>query len=74
MAASLLDRYRADHGEWPRSVGLSVWGTSAMRTAGDDVAEVLALLGVRPEWDEASRRVTALEPIPVAELGRRAST
>ncbi|SFO59313.1 MULTISPECIES: cobaltochelatase subunit CobN [Actinomadura] len=70
MAASLLDRYRADHGEWPRSVGLSVWGTSAMRTAGDDVAEVLALLGVRPEWDEASRRVTALEPIPVAELGR----
>lgn len=74
MAASLLDRYRADHGEWPRSVGLSVWGTSAMRTAGDDVAEVLALLGVRPEWDEASRRVTALEPIPVAELGGRAST
>jgi cobaltochelatase CobN len=41
-----------------------------MRTAGDDVAEVLALLGVRPEWDEASRRVTALSPIPVAELGR----
>ncbi len=71
MAASLLDAYRADHGEWPRSVGLSVWGTSAMRTAGDDVAEVLALLGVRPEWDEASRRVTALEPIPLAELGPR---
>ncbi|WP_433472638.1 cobaltochelatase subunit CobN [Spirillospora sp. CA-142024] len=70
MADSLLDRYRADHGEWPRSVGLSVWGTSAMRTAGDDVAEVLALLGVRPVWDEASRRVTALEPIPVAELKR----
>ncbi|SEG97995.1 cobaltochelatase CobN [Nonomuraea solani] len=70
MAESLLERYRADNGEWPRSVGLSVWGTSAMRTAGDDVAEVLALLGVRPEWDEASRRVTRLEPIPLAELGR----
>ncbi|TDC97641.1 cobaltochelatase subunit CobN [Actinomadura sp. 7K507] len=70
MADSLLERYRADHGEWPRSVGLSVWGTSAMRTAGDDVAEVLALLGVRPRWDEASRRVSALEPIPAAELGR----
>ena len=70
MADSLLERYRADHGEWPRSVGLSVWGTSAMRTAGDDVAEVLALLGVRPRWDEASRRVTALEPVPAAELGR----
>ncbi|GAA0917135.1 cobaltochelatase subunit CobN [Nonomuraea longicatena] len=70
MADSLLERYRADTGEWPRSVGLSVWGTSAMRTAGDDVAEVLALLGVRPEWDEASRRVTRLEPVPLAELGR----
>ncbi|WP_327118245.1 cobaltochelatase subunit CobN [Nocardia sp. NBC_01730] len=70
MAESLLDRYRADHGEYPRSVGLSVWGTSAMRTSGDDVAEVLALLGVRPVWDEASRRVTTLEVIPLAELGR----
>ncbi|RMI31506.1 cobaltochelatase subunit CobN [Nocardia stercoris] len=70
MADSLLDRYRADHGEYPRSVGLSVWGTSAMRTSGDDIAEVLALLGVRPVWDEASRRVTTLEPIPLAELGR----
>jgi len=70
MARSLLERYRAEHGTWPRSVGLSMWGTSAMRTAGDDVAEVLALLGVRPEWDEASRRVIGLEPIPLAELGR----
>ncbi|MGV9777789.1 cobaltochelatase subunit CobN [Streptosporangium sp. NPDC003464] len=70
MADSLLERYRADTGDWPRSVGLSVWGTSAMRTAGDDVAEVLALLGVRPVWDEASRRVTGLEAIPAAELGR----
>ncbi|MDQ1740119.1 MAG: cobaltochelatase CobN, partial [Pseudonocardiales bacterium] len=70
MADSLLARYRADTGDWPRSVGLSAWGTSAMRTAGDDVAEILALLGVRPVWDEASRRVTGLELIPLAELGR----
>ncbi|MER6812255.1 cobaltochelatase subunit CobN [Spirillospora sp. NPDC000708] len=70
MADSLLDRYREDTGEWPRSVGLSVWGTSAMRTSGDDIAEVLALLGVRPVWDEASRRVTGLEAVPLDELGR----
>ena len=70
LADSLLTRYRDDYGRWPRSVGLSVWGTSAMRTAGDDIAEVLALLGVRPVWDDASRRVVNLEPIPVAELGR----
>ncbi|SDT78554.1 cobaltochelatase subunit CobN [Actinoplanes derwentensis] len=70
MAESLLDRYRADYGDWPRSVGLSAWGTSAMRTAGDDIAEILALIGVRPVWDPASRRVTALEPITAEELGR----
>jgi cobaltochelatase CobN len=70
MAESLVDRYRTDTGEYPRSVGLSVWGTSAMRTSGDDIAEVLALLGVRPVWDDASRRVTGLEPIPPDELGR----
>ncbi|MDX3524182.1 cobaltochelatase subunit CobN [Streptomyces scabiei] len=70
LADSLLERYRADNGEWPTSVGLSLWGTSAMRTAGDDVAEALALLGVRPVWDDASRRVTGLEAVPAEELGR----
>ena len=70
MAESLLARYRKDHGDWPKSVGLSVWGTSAMRTSGDDVAEVFALLGVSPVWDEASRRVTKLEVIDLDELGR----
>jgi cobaltochelatase CobN len=70
MADSLIERYRADTGEFPRSVGLSVWGTSAMRTSGDDIAEVLALIGTRPIWDEASRRVSSVEPIPLTELGR----
>ncbi|MFJ1599656.1 cobaltochelatase subunit CobN [Streptomyces sp. NPDC088261] len=70
LADSLLERYRTDNGEWPTSVGLSLWGTSAMRTSGDDIAEALALLGIRPVWDDASRRVTGIEPIPTAELGR----
>ncbi len=71
MAESLVERYRRDHdGAYPRSVGLSVWGTSAMRTSGDDIAEVFALLGVRPVWDEMSRRVARLEVIDLAELGR----
>ncbi len=70
MAESLVQRYLDDTGGYPESVGLSVWGTSAMRTSGDDVAEVLALLGVRPEWDEASRRVNELRVVPLEELGR----
>ncbi|ALA67453.1 cobaltochelatase subunit CobN [Corynebacterium lactis RW2-5] len=70
LADGLIERYRADHGDYPKSVGLSVWGTSAMRTSGDDIAEVLALIGVRPVWDEASRRIVGLEPISLEELGR----
>jgi cobaltochelatase CobN len=70
LADSLVQRYRDETGEFPRSVGLSVWGTSAMRTSGDDIAEVLALLGVRPVWDEASRRVSDLAVVELAELGR----
>ncbi|HEX3788191.1 MAG TPA: cobaltochelatase subunit CobN [Pseudonocardiaceae bacterium] len=70
LADSLLARHRADTGEWPRSVGLTVWGTSAMRTQGDDIAELLWLLGTRPVWDDASRRVTGFEVVPPAELDR----
>ena len=70
MADSLVQRYLSEEGAYPESVGLSVWGTSAMRTSGDDVAEVLALLGVRPEWDEASKRVHTLSVMPLEELGR----
>jgi cobaltochelatase CobN len=70
LADSLLARHRADTGTWPSSVGLTIWGTSAMRTQGDDIGEVLALLGVRPTWDDASRRVTGIEVIELDELGR----
>ncbi|MFZ5851343.1 MAG: cobaltochelatase subunit CobN [Actinomycetota bacterium] len=70
LAESLLARHRQDTGRWPASVGLTVWGTSAMRTQGDDIAEVLWLLGCRPVWDDASRRVTGFTVVPVAELGR----
>src|SRR3546814_16276095 len=70
MAESLVQRHVAETGDHPRSVGLSVWGTSAMRTSGDDIAEVLALIGIRPEWDPASRRVNGLSVIGLEELGR----
>ncbi|HEY2521021.1 MAG TPA: cobaltochelatase subunit CobN [Streptosporangiaceae bacterium] len=70
LAESLLARHLADEGAYPRCVGLTVWGTSAMRTQGDDIAEVLALIGCRPDWDETSRRVTGFTVIPPDELGR----
>ncbi|TMM36309.1 MAG: cobaltochelatase subunit CobN [Actinobacteria bacterium] len=70
LADSLLARHREDTGDWPATVGLTMWGTSAMRTQGDDIAEALALLGCRPVWDDASRRVTGVAAVPLAELGR----
>ncbi|TCP50811.1 cobaltochelatase CobN subunit [Tamaricihabitans halophyticus] len=70
LADSLLHRHREDTGDWPRSVGLTVWGTSAMRTQGDDISELMWLLGTRPTWDAASRRVTGFEVVPLTELGR----
>ncbi len=70
LAESLLARHLADEGSYPRCVGLTIWGTSAMRTQGDDIAEVLALIGCRPVWDEGSRRVTGFAVAPAEELGR----
>ncbi len=70
LADDLLRRYLEEEGRYPETVGIVVWGTAAMRTQGDDIAEILALLGVRPVWNEESRRVTGLELIPLEELGR----
>jgi cobaltochelatase CobN len=69
-AELLIRRYRQDHGEWPTSFGLSAWGTSNMRTGGDDIAQAMALIGAKPVWDSTSRRVTGYEVITLAELGR----
>ncbi|GAC1040772.1 cobaltochelatase subunit CobN [Rhizobium sp. No.120] len=69
-AELLIRRYVQDHGEWPVSFGLTAWGTSNMRTGGDDIAQALALIGVKPVWDMTSRRVTGYEIIPPAMLGR----
>ena len=69
-AELLIRRYVQDHGEWPASFGLTAWGTSNMRTGGDDIAQALALIGVKPVWDMTSRRVTGYEIIPPAMLRR----
>ncbi|MEO1164870.1 MAG: cobaltochelatase subunit CobN [Chloroflexota bacterium] len=70
LAREVLGRYLTETGDYPESVAISVWGTSAMRTHGDDVAEIFALLGVRPRWQRENHRVLGVELIPLAELGR----
>jgi cobaltochelatase CobN len=70
LADRVLERHLAEEGRYPTQVGLVIWGTAAMRTGGDDVAEALALLGVRPRWAEGSGRVEGLELIGAGDLGR----
>jgi cobaltochelatase CobN len=66
----LLERHRQEEGTWPTTVALSAWGTANMRTGGDDLAQAFALMGVRPTWDAASRRVTGYEVLPLSLLDR----
>jgi cobaltochelatase CobN len=70
LATGLVEKHLQDTGSYPKRVGLSIWGTSAMRTHGDDIAQVFALLGVRPLWQAESQRLLGVEVIPLAELGR----
>ncbi len=69
-AERLVERHVQDHGEYPTCIGLSIWGTATMRTGGDDVAQALALMGVRPVWDDQSARVVDSEILPLSALGR----
>jgi len=70
LANAALRQYFDEVGRLPESVALSVWGTPTMRTGGDDIAQALALLGVRPVWEPVTRRTCGIEVIPLPELKR----
>ena len=66
----LIEKHLQDHGDWPRTMLVTAWGTANMRTGGDDIAQAMALMGVKPKWDSANRRVTGFEILPQGVLGR----
>lgn len=70
LGDALLERYLKEEGKYPESVGIVIWATDTMKTKGDDIAEILYLMGVRPIWERSSGRVIGLEPISLAELKR----
>jgi cobaltochelatase CobN len=70
LACELIRRHLQDEGDWPRGLVVDLWGSATMRTAGEEFAMALALLGVRPVWDEGSERVSGVEVLPIAELDR----
>lgn len=70
LAREVLERHVREAGGYPESVAISIWGTSAMRTHGDDVAQILSLMGARPIWRAGNRQVAGVELVPLDELQR----
>ena len=70
LAEELLRRHLQDHGDWPRGLVVDLWGSATMRTAGEDFAMALHLAGLAPLWDAGSGRVSGVEVVPLALLGR----
>ncbi len=69
-AAEFATRYAQDHGDWPRRLVMDLWGSATVRTGGDDLAQALALMGVRPRWHDGSTRVDGFEILPAARMER----
>ncbi len=70
LASELIRRHLQEEGDWPRGLIVDLWGSATMRTAGEEFAMALHLLGVRPVWDQGSERVSGLEVLPITELDR----
>ena len=70
LAEELVRRHLQDEGDWPKGLIVDLWGSATMRTAGEEFAMALHLLGVRPVWDKGSERVSGIEVLPIAELDR----
>ena len=69
-AENLLLRYLQENGDWPTAMVVDLWGSTTMRTGGEDLALALILMGVKPVWDDGSARVSGFEVVPLAKLGR----
>jgi cobaltochelatase CobN len=69
-AEEVVRRYLQDHGDYPRGLVMTLWASASLRTGGDDLAQALWYLGAVPVWDAMSNRVTGVEVLPLAKLGR----
>lgn len=69
-ADEIVVSYMQGHGDWPRALVIDLWGSATLRTGGEEIAQGLALMGCRPQWDAATGRVTGIEVLPPATLGR----
>ncbi len=70
LGEELVRRHLQEEGDWPRGLIVDLWGSATMRTAGEEFAMALHLLGVRPVWDKGSERVSGIEVLPISDLDR----
>jgi len=70
VVRKLLEKLKEENdGMYPESIAFTLWGTDNIKTYGESLAQVLALVGVRPVADSIGR-VNKVELIPAEELGR----
>jgi cobaltochelatase CobN len=69
-ANEVIRRHRQDHGEPPRCLMIDLWASATLRTGGEEIAQAMAFLGVRPTWERGAGRVTGIESVPLAKLDR----
>ena len=69
-ADEVIRSYLQEHGEMPRALVVDLWGSATLRTGGEEIAQGLSFMGCRPIWDHATGRVTGIEVLPTASLGR----
>ncbi len=70
LAEELVRRHLQEEGDYPKGLIVDLWGSATMRTAGEEFAMALHLLGVRPVWDKGSERVSGIEVLPITDLSR----
>ncbi|WP_455448537.1 cobaltochelatase subunit CobN [Natrinema thermotolerans] len=69
VAEGVLERHYDENDEYPEEIGVVAWGTPTVRTRGETIAQVLAMMGVEPQWTDAGR-IDDVEPIPLEDLDR----
>ncbi|WP_171122039.1 MULTISPECIES: cobaltochelatase subunit CobN [unclassified Ruegeria] len=70
LAEELVRRHLQEEGDYPKGLIVDLWGSATMRTAGEEFAMALHLLGVKPVWDKRSERVSGIEVLPITDLSR----
>jgi cobaltochelatase CobN len=70
LAEEFIRRHLQDKGDWPSGVIVDLWGSATMRTAGEEFAMALHLLGIKPVWADGSERVSGFEILPLITLDR----